>query len=87
MLNCKHNYVYLIDARNANVGIYDEEQKGFVISRHKFKSNFLFVEYHWDTGEPFGTVKPLKELFEYDGGVTDKEKLDYLNDLIGTYDD
>lgn len=54
---------YAIWARNAYVGIWLTEVQGFLISRYKMHPTpFLFVEYHWDSGEPFGTVKPLRPL-------------------------
>jgi hypothetical protein len=59
---CKNGCLYHIYARNSNYGIYSEKEKGFIILRTKWKSEFLFVEFHWDTGFPYGTVKPLKEI-------------------------
>ena len=54
---------YAIWARNAYVGIWLPEAQGFLISRYKMDPTpFLFVEYHWDTGEPCGTAKPLRAL-------------------------
>lgn len=54
---------YAIFARNAYVGIWIPEQSGFLISRYKVgPTPYLFVEYHWDTGEPHGTAKPLRLL-------------------------
>ena len=50
------------------MGVYDKSQIGFVISRFKFKANYLFTEYHWDIGDikpdfsQWATVKPLKDL-------------------------
>ncbi len=44
------------------MGVYREDKQGFVGIRVKFGIEFLFVEYHWDTGEPFGTVKPIEIL-------------------------
>lgn len=58
----KSGHLYRIGARNASYGIWVEEEKGFIISRHKFTANYLFVEYHWDTGAPHGTVKPWEDL-------------------------
>jgi hypothetical protein len=60
----KEGYAYSILARNAWVGIWLNREKAFLISRYKFGQNYLFKEYHWDTGEPFGTVKPQKEIAE-----------------------
>lgn len=54
---------YSIWARNAYVGIWLPGEQGFLISRYKLSSApFLFVEYHWDAGEPLGTAKPLHPL-------------------------
>ena len=62
MSELKDGFSYLIFARNAHVGIWIKERKSFLISRFKFEMNYLFEEYHWDTGEPFGTVKPQREI-------------------------
>ena len=62
---CEHQYLYLIDARNAIIGIYNKYTKGFIILRTKWKCKYLFTEYHWDIGgdkKDFGTVKPLEKL-------------------------
>lgn len=85
--NCKEGYLYEINARNANYGIYQKLQSttwinSFLISRFKFSDNFLFVEYHYDNGEPYGTVKPLKEIEMVPNEIlngTDEQKLEYLN--------
>ena len=61
----KNGYVYKIQARNAFYGVWIESKKGFVISRWKFKSNYLFVEYHWDFDDFIGTVKPIKILEKF----------------------
>lgn len=54
---------YSIWARNACVGIWLPEKRGFLLSRYKFDPEpYLFVEYHWDIGEPLGTAKPLRPI-------------------------
>lgn len=54
---------YTIWARNAYVGVWLPDAQGFLISRYKLNPTpYLFVEYHWDTGEPLGTAKPLRPL-------------------------
>lgn len=59
----KAGMAYAIWARNAYVGIWLPDEQGFLISRYKLAPvPFLFVEHHWDTGEPFGTAKPLHPL-------------------------
>ncbi|HBM14765.1 MAG TPA: hypothetical protein DD381_00215 [Lentisphaeria bacterium] len=91
----KQGYLYLIDARNSHLGIWMSKKNSFLISRFKFGDNFLFEEDHWDTGEPYGTVKPIKELektpFEADRFlypyVPDKNRdlLNYLNLMADKY--
>lgn len=53
---------YRITCRNANVGVWRKDQQGFEIPREKFGSHYLFVEYHWDNGPPFGTSRPWERL-------------------------
>jgi hypothetical protein len=80
---CEDRNIYFINARNGLVGVFRKETKGFILSRHKFDSNFLFEEYHYDTGEPYGTVKPIEKLMVCDVLVNDKpdnkELLNLLN--------
>jgi len=47
--------------------------------REKFGNEFLFEEFHWDTGPPFGTVNPKEEL----GMLPDDIE---LSEDIGTID-
>ncbi len=60
--DCEDGWLYYISARNASVGIFRQATSGFVIPRNKFDHDYLFEEYHWDTGPPFGTVCPLVKL-------------------------
>ena len=62
MSECKHGWLYKIDSRNLILGVYNETQQGFVGIREKFGNEYLFTEYHWDTGAPFGTVCPQEAL-------------------------
>lgn len=70
-------YFYRIRARNARYGIWLPKEQGFMIRREKFGDYFTFIEYHWNTGAPFGTVRPLKEL-EPTGFIHD----DFLNKKV-----
>lgn len=89
MGDLKNSHSYKIWARNAYVGIWVKSEKGFMISRYKVGKNpYLFVEYHWDTGIPYGTVKPLEliekcplELKENLEGSEKQEMLKYLDNL------
>lgn len=93
--DCRHGWLYKIKSRNLIMGVFCEDKKGFVGIREKFDQRFLFVEYHWDTGPPFGTVKPLEclepcpiqnldEDIEIDGKRVENEELfQYLKDIGG----
>jgi hypothetical protein len=59
--DCKKGYLYLINSRNLDLAVYDGDG-GFIGIREKFGQRFLFTEFHWDTGEPYGTVRPQEEL-------------------------
>lgn len=61
----KPNFVYEIAARNACVGVWLPAANGFLIAREKWGERYAFVEYHWDQGPPFGTVKPWREIGEF----------------------
>ena len=58
---CKKGYLYKIHSRNLSLGVYNGEQ-GFIGIREKFGYFYLFIEFHWDQGPPYGTVKPIEEL-------------------------
>jgi len=88
----KNCYLYKINARNSNRGIWIAKRESFVISRTKFRENFLFEEDYQDGG-PFGTALPIEEIEK--SPFTDKdmygfmrykreqEILDYLNSKPG----
>lgn len=76
--DCKHGWLYKIKSRNLIMGVFREDKKGFVGIREKFDQQFLFVEYHWDTGPPFGTVKLLECL--------ERCPLENLDKYIETHD-
>lgn len=59
---CKNRILYRIHSRNLVLGVFNISTKGFVGIREKFGHYFLFEEYHYDTGAPFGTVHPKEEL-------------------------
>ena len=94
----KNNHSYKILERNAYVGIWYSDDNGFWISRYKGSEKpWLFIEYHWDTGEPTGTVKPIEHIErspfslpqQIDSGITTVDtvtqyldKLEIQNPLI-----
>lgn len=60
----KNGFTYLMTARNGFIGVWNAESRGFVFVREKFGREYLFTEFHWDTGPPFGTVHPIQEVEE-----------------------
>lgn len=79
---CKHGFLYKIFSRNLGLGVFDENTQGFIGIREKFRYEYLFTEYHWDTGPPFGTVHPDEELEECPCKSI-KEDLDIVGDESG----
>lgn len=60
---CKRGHVYRIHSRNLSFGVFaPEKDNGFIGIREKFGSLYLFTEYHFDNGPPFGTVSPIEDL-------------------------
>ena len=57
---CKDGYLYEIDARNGDLGVYSKKKKGFYLIRTKFQLTFLDLEIHWDADDHYGTAQPLK---------------------------
>ena len=56
--DCLDGWLYKIDARNTWYGIWSAEHQGFFYLRKKFTSRFIDMEFHWETGEPYGTASP-----------------------------
>ena len=59
---CKHKELYRLDSRNLSIGVFNSLVNGFIGIRTKFSNRFLSCEYHYDTGAPFGTARPLESL-------------------------
>jgi hypothetical protein len=87
MEDCKDGFLYFIDARNASIGIYSKANLGFIISRQKFQSNFLFIEYHWDIGDVqpemkrYGTASPIKEIGPVPKTINDKKDSSVMKNI------
>lgn len=61
---CQHRHVYRLRSNNLTLGVFNLDAQGFIGIREKFRQRFLFTEYHWDTGEPYGTANPYEDLAE-----------------------
>jgi hypothetical protein len=65
--------VYKIHSRNLSVGVFNPKVGGFIGIREKLGSKFLFTEYHYDKGPPFGTVRPLEKVGDLPEGIARSE--------------
>jgi hypothetical protein len=59
--DCIKGRVYRLRCRNLLVGVFDGKD-GFMGIRTKFGHRYLFTEYHWEQGAPFGTVAGAADL-------------------------
>jgi len=57
---CVKGRLYKIKSRNLLYGVFDGRD-GFIGIRGKFEDEYLFREFHWETGAPHGTVSPVKD--------------------------
>lgn len=71
---CVCGHAYRLVSRNLTIGVFDGET-GFIGIREKMGSRYLFREYHWDQGAPYGTVRPLKDLGALPSGIAIAEDL------------
>ena len=75
LVECVARGIYRLSSRNLTVGVYDGDE-GFIGVREKFGSRYLFTEFHWDQGAPFGTVHPLELLGMLDESIELRETND-----------
>lgn len=80
---CKDRMVYEIHSRNLAVGVFVQDRRGFIGIREKFGSRYLFMEFHYDTGAPFGTVRPIKELTVVPENIPLREHSSVENKIVG----
>jgi len=74
LIECKKGYLYRINSRNLSFGVYDGKG-GFIGIREKFGGHYLFTEFHWDQGPPYGTVRPVQEIEKIPENIEVKEGL------------
>lgn len=77
---CIDRRIYKLSSRNLSVGVFREETRGFIGIREKFGSRYLFEEYHYDTGAPYGTAVPYQ-----DTGIDLPGHIELDEHLPGTY--
>jgi hypothetical protein len=71
--DCKPGHVYRLRSRNLLFGVFNESSGGFIGIREKFGRRFLFTEYHYDKGMPYGTVSPQEDLGPLPEGIEVRE--------------
>jgi hypothetical protein len=59
---CKDRVLYRIGSRNLSFGVFNKNFEGFVGIREKYDAVYLALEFHYETGSPYGTVMPMEEL-------------------------
>ena len=70
--------LYCLEARGSSAGIWVSEQRGFELARTELWKDSIEVEFHYDTGPPFGTAKPYQVIEVAPSFPSDEEKLVYL---------
>ncbi len=87
MKNLKDGYSYKIYARNAYIGVWIKEDSSFMISRYKCGRNpFVFYEFHWDSDERYGTVKPLMLIEKFPFKIKENYNDDEENEILAFLD-
>lgn len=59
--DCEHLAVYETAASYLTLAVFNKDNNSFTGIRHK-PFSYLYTEYHWDIGEPCGTVCPLRKI-------------------------
>lgn len=72
--NLTKGHLYRIRSRNLSYGVYDGNG-GFIGIREKFGALYLFTEYDYDQGAPYGTVRVVEDLGPVPEGVEPVEWL------------
>ena len=89
MAQCIPRRVYQIRCRNLSFGVWNGKESpwaGFIGIREKFGSEYLFTEYHCDTGAPHGTVFEHKDLgIDLPVGIELKAHLHDLDQISGRH--
>ena len=62
--DCEDRFLYRIQSNNLSYGVFNKENNGFIGIRQKFGNSSLDTEFHYDTGSPFGTVRPIEKLWK-----------------------
>lgn len=80
---CLSRHVYRVDSRNLLAAVYTGVNGGFIGIRTKFGDRYLFTEYHYDNGPPYGTVTPLEDLGIVPGDIEVKERNQTVDSITG----
>jgi hypothetical protein len=81
--DCEDRFAYKIYSRNLIFGVFNVKNSGFIGIREKFGEEYLFTEYHYDTGSPFGTVTPKEKLIKAPDDIELREILCTQDKITG----
>ena len=76
LTECQHRGIYRLASRNLTLGVFNSFSKGFIGIREKFGDLYLFTEYHWDMGVPFGTANAYEYLGQLPDDIQLRENVD-----------
>lgn len=79
--DCVDGGIYRIHSRNLRFGLFSAKTSGFTGIREKFNYEYLFTEYHVDTGPPGGTTSPKEYLGQFSENESDETLFEYLKEL------
>lgn len=79
MIDLVDGAVYQIRSRNLVAGIWQERSKSFLGIREKFGHRYLFAEYHFNVGAPFGTALEERRL---NASVPEGMEIDERNEAL-----
>jgi len=83
LADCENGFLYKINSRNLAYGVFQAKEQGFIGVREKFGDRYLFTEYHWDTGAPCGTVRPLIKLEKLPDDIEVAETIEWTDEVTG----
>lgn len=81
--DCVARGVYRLHSRNLTLGVFDSTKGGFIGVREKFGDRYLFMEYHFDSGPPYGTARPLELVTYLPPWIRVKERYDTVDRETG----
>lgn len=80
MNKCKDGHLYIIDSRDADLGVYVAAEQSFRIPQNIPGNPYINKAGHWDIGGSQGVVKPLRKLNYMGHSMPDETLISKLNE-------